>query len=99
MTQNEEQIPEIAQDALDADIPHVYANNFRSALTTSDVFLILMRDGRPKATLNLSYTVAKSLAKSLSDTIEVLEKATGHSIMTIVDVDAGMSKPVKADET
>ena len=56
-----EQPPEEVQAALDADIPHVYSNDYQVGVTTSDVLLILARNGRAEVTVNLSYTVAKSL--------------------------------------
>ena len=77
------------------DIPHLYANGFISALGNGDTLLILQQSGRPIATLNLSFTMAKTLVNKLGQIIKELEKDSGNTIMTTTDMDKIMAKRQK----
>lgn len=89
-------VDEIITFAVDSpDIPHLYANGFISAIGNGDTLLVLQQTGRPIATLNLSFTVAKTLAQKLGAVIENLEKDSGNNIMTTSDLDEALKKTKK----
>jgi hypothetical protein len=61
----------------------LYFNGFAIAIGAGDVVCTLLRNGTPVLTVNASYTVAKTLAEGLADTIRQLEEKTGQKIMTV----------------
>ncbi len=74
------------------DIQRIYANGFINAVGNGDVVIVLKNNDKPIATLNLSYTVAKTLSKKLGTTISLLEKNTGNSIMTTDQIEKAMTE-------
>jgi len=74
------------------NIPNHYFNGFQLGLTNSDISLLIMNNGGPQAHLNMSYTTAKSLMVMLTDSIERLEKATDHKLMTTEYIEGKLSK-------
>ena len=87
------QTTENAQQALTSpNIPHLYSNGFISGMGNGDCFVVLLQNGRPVATINLSYTVTKSLANTLGSIISDLEKNSGNVIMTTKDLDGVLAK-------
>lgn len=82
----------IINTSLDSDIPQLYFNGFTNATGSGDFLLILQRNGRPVATLNTSYTVAKTLAESLTKMVARFENTTGNRIMTTHEVEAALGQ-------
>ena len=78
-------------------IPKYYANGFISAMGTGDICLFLKQADAPVAIVNLSYTVAKSLALMLGSVIAELEKKSGNTIMTTDDINKLMSSNKKEE--
>lgn len=74
------------QNAMEAAVPEIYFNGFVNSLGTGDIVSVLERNGKPVATLNMSYTTAKTLATSLGAVIAKLEEATGREMLTTHDV-------------
>ena len=72
--------------------PAIYFNGFAMAIATGDVVIALQLNGKPTMVMNTSYTVAKSLAESLSKVIGELEQKTGTTIMTVQTVAASIAK-------
>ncbi len=72
--------------------PHLYANGFMIALGEGDVLLLLQRNGQVVANLNVSFTVAKTLAKVLNETVSQWEKSTGSTILTTHQVKEAVHK-------
>jgi hypothetical protein len=72
---------------LEAEVPHLYFNGFASGLGTGDVTVVLEQNGTPVATLNMSFTVAKTFAVSIGSLIATLETRSERSIMTTDDID------------
>lgn len=70
----------------DPEIPHIYANGFINAHGNGDVVILLQQNSKPAAVLNLSFTMAKSLALKLGETIKNIEDASGTIIMTTDDI-------------
>lgn len=73
--------------AIAADVPHLSANGLAVSLTTGDLMITLEQNSRPVGTLNLSYTVAKTLAVILGNAIADLESMSGHPIMTTHEIE------------
>jgi len=72
------------KEAIEAEnIPHYYTNGFISTLGSGDALLILKQNGNTVATVNLSYTVAKTLAEKLGELLLSFEKKANREIMTI----------------
>lgn len=70
----------------------IYFNGFAMALTMGDVTIPISRNGHQFATLNVSYSVAKTLGLALIDVIERLEKITGNHIMTAQEIEKSIEK-------
>lgn len=78
---------EIIQEALkNPDISKLYVNGFVSGHSNADMLLLLLQNGTPSITLNMSFTTAKSLYQDLGDLISKFEALTNHTVMTIHDV-------------
>lgn len=75
----------------DTAIPKLYANGFVNALGGGDSTILLQRNGEPIAVLNLSYSLAKTLAVKLSAMIKELEEKTGNKIMTSDDIQISLN--------
>jgi hypothetical protein len=69
-----------------------YFNGFSLAVGAGDVAITLLRQSKPLRTLHASYTVAKTLADALSNSIKNLEATTNHTIMTIQEVNSALEK-------
>src|SRR6188472_1874281 len=76
--------------ALASDVPKIYFNGFVNSLTGGDIVTILEINGRPAAVLNMSFTVAKSLAVGLGQIIGSLEERTDRSMLTSAEIDQAM---------
>lgn len=75
------------QEALASEvIPHLYANGFSNTMSNADVALVFEHNQKPIATINMSYTLTKSLASKLSRLITILEQGTEHEMLTTDDV-------------
>lgn len=69
-----------------------YFNGFQLGIGAGDVVITLQLNSKPISTLNASFTVAKTLAKALHETIEILEQGTGQTIMTVDDIQSSRKK-------
>ena len=74
------------------EIQRIYANGFVSATGVGDITILLQNSGKPITILNLSYTVAKTLAIRLGALISQLEDSTGNTIMTTDDINKSLLK-------
>jgi hypothetical protein len=70
----------------------LYFNGFEVGLTSADLIMTLKLNNQRLVTCNCSFTTAKTLLSALRGTVETLEKATSHAIMTIYDVKAAEPK-------
>ncbi len=64
------------------DLPHLYFNGFSVTISAGDVLIVLRRQDIPIATLNVSYTIAKTFVEKLASGMTTLEEKTGKTIMT-----------------
>lgn len=75
-----------------AAVPHLYANGFVVTASTTDLLTTLELNGAPVATVNLSFTAAKSLAISLGGQIAQIEDVMGQEIRSSQDIDAAIAR-------
>lgn len=90
-------IPDELEMAFDLDIPHIYCNGFSNILTLADVILLLKIHGKSVATLNMSFTLAKTLSIKLGEMIKILENKTGNVIMVTEEINKSLIEGVKDD--
>lgn len=94
--------PSIEQEriakAIDAGVPQIYFNGFVSTMSTGDVLTILERNGKPVVVLNMSYTVAKTLAISLGQIISQFESGVDRNMLTVHDVEKALGRIMQAAE-
>jgi hypothetical protein len=65
------------EDALSStEITNIYFNQFMIAVSNHDVAIVLRRNGKNEAVLNLSHATAKALAGSLDEAIGDFELQT-----------------------
>jgi len=89
--QKEKQIHEVIDKSTrNPAIPKLYANGFITATGHGDFLIVLQQNSIPVATLNLSYTVAKTLTLKLGGALKDLENKTGNVIMVTNDVDVAL---------
>lgn len=91
MPQKKQSVEERIEGGLNADIPKIYFNSFANTVGPGDVLIVLENSGKPVATLNCSFTVAKTLAAKLNVTLQHLEAATKNKIMTTDEIQGGLS--------
>jgi hypothetical protein len=82
----------------DPTIPKLYANSFECALGLGDIALLLKNGEKATAVLNMSHTVAKTLAIRLSELVRFLESKAGTSVMTTAEVEKAL-RPKKVQST
>ncbi len=76
------------------DVPHLYSNGFQIGVSNADVILVLKLNNQPMATINMSYTLVKTLHQKTGDLVSKFEKAVDRKMLTTSDVDAAMAKGV-----
>jgi len=78
----------------DPSVPKVYTNSFGVGLTNADVFILFQKFGpRPVAVVNLSYTLAKTLAQRLGALVAEFEANIGkQDILTTDRIDEAVQK-------
>jgi hypothetical protein len=74
------------QQILNAGSDYKYFNGFSVAVAIGDVLISLNQNGKQPLILNTSYTVAKTLAQALTESISQLEEKTGNHIMTVNEI-------------
>ena len=71
------------QNALSSDAPRIYLNGFGITATLGDIMILLEANGKPVGVLNMSYTVATTLAARLGALINTFQERTGRPMLTI----------------
>ncbi|MBL7648953.1 MAG: hypothetical protein JNK74_22480 [Candidatus Hydrogenedentes bacterium] len=74
----------------DPAVPKLYINGFVNSLSTGDIVVVGKCNEEPVVVINLSYTIAKSLAEKLSEVVSLLEKKTGREMLTADVVKASL---------
>lgn len=78
--------------------PDIYCNGAVVGLGISDVTMILERNGSPVAVLNMSYTMAKTIARITSQTVAQLEELSKRDILTTPEIEQLFTAASAADE-
>lgn len=65
------------------DHKQIYANGFYTAVSPVDIVIGLTRNGQNTAVLNLSFSLAKTLAFSLLEVVENFEEKLGIEFPTL----------------
>jgi hypothetical protein len=73
-------------------ITAIYFNGFGAGISMGDIAIPISLNGVHFATLNVSYSVAKTLGESLVSLISTLETATGNHIMTAQEIEKATAK-------
>ena len=76
----------VAQALANPAVPRIYTNSFAGGVSTADMFVVLLSTGVPVAVLQMSYTVAKTMAQELTRMVNELEKSMGQPILTIPEI-------------
>ena len=78
----------------DPNVPKIYTNGFGLGLTNADIIIVFQRFGpAPVAVVNLSYTLAKTLAQRLGSLVSEFEnKIGGQEILTTDRIDVALTK-------
>ena len=75
-------------------IPKIYANGFTVGLTNADVAVVLQLSGQPVAILNISFTLAKTLAQKVGGVVSALEEAINQNLVTTDEMSEALRKHV-----
>ena len=78
---------ELLQKAVESDVPRIYANGFGIGVGNADVVVVLQLNGVPVSVLNLSYTLAKTLAQKLGTVISEFEQNAAQNLLTTDRID------------
>src|SRR5262249_9708619 len=80
---------ELIRQSIDrAEVPKIYSNAFSLALSNADIAIVFQRFGeRPVAVVNLSYTLAKTLAQRLGGLVQEFESKISQEILTTDRID------------
>lgn len=89
----EKTVEERIESGRHPDVPKLYFNGFVNAFSTSDVMTVLERNGQAVATLNMSFTVAKTFAQALNQMIAQLETQAGRPMLTTHEFAQVMNNP------
>jgi hypothetical protein len=98
MNDMQESIPEFIKTIRNPEIPEIYFNSFSTHLGNGDILIILERNGIPIFKINSSYTMAKTLAIKISETISLLESKIDSKIFTSDQINNAVFKVIKKDE-
>ena len=83
MASTDDQLQDRIRRAIESEeVPTIYFNAFVSATAPADVTVVLEQNGRPVAALNMSYTIAKTLAESLAGGVREFERRTDTVVLT-----------------
>ncbi len=67
---------DVEKELKSSEIENIYFNEFALGVSNNDMFILIRRNGKGQALLNLSHNTAKSLALALTEAIDDFEKTT-----------------------
>jgi hypothetical protein len=82
----------------DSSLPRIYANGFAAGLGNADLMVVFQLAGKPVAILNVSYTLAKTLAQKLGGLVTQFESAIGQELVTTDKVDIAIKRSVSSTD-
>ena len=86
MSEKVDYLQEIKNAVESRELPTLYFNGFTATIGTGDVLIVLKQQNEPVLILNVSYTIAKTLAIKLGDIVTHFEQKTGNIIMTTDEI-------------
>ncbi|PZV13428.1 MAG: hypothetical protein DCF20_15470 [Pseudanabaena sp.] len=94
--------PNLGKDGVDDDLSlpdhkQIYANGFYTAVSPVDVVVGLTRNGQNTAVLNLSFSLAKTLAFNLLEVVEDFEEKLGIEFPTLDKIFEHFNEPDEVD--
>lgn len=88
---DQSKIEQINMDIMSAissdDIPKIYANGFANFQGNADMGIIFQCNGKPTSVVNLSFTLAKTLAEKINQMVLDFEETTNTEILTTLVID------------
>jgi len=91
--------PQVFINAIeDPNVPKVYANGFLSGLGNGDTTIVFQCNAKPTMVLNMSFTLAKTLAIKIGQMINDIEENSENSIMTTDEISVVLEKKRIKDE-
>tara|TARA_R110002110_G_scaffold415781_1_gene655650 strand:- start:1909 stop:2202 length:294 start_codon:yes stop_codon:yes gene_type:complete len=87
------------EKSLNTEALEIYSNGFEIAHTNSDVVIILKRNQVVVANLNISFTLAKTLAGMLGGLVSSIEEAAGITINTTKEFDKAFENAISSEES
>lgn len=98
MPKTDQEHLKMIKDAIsNPSVPKLYANGFVSSIGSGDTCIVFQQNGIPVVTLNLSFTVAKTLSIKLGGLIKDMEKDSANKIMTTDEI-GSLLKSVESKE-
>lgn len=89
----------IVEEALkNEELPSIYFNGFTVTGGNSDILIILQKNTKPIATLNCSFTIAKTLVQKLNDIVRSFELKVGHDFLTTDIITSKLNAQIKSKE-
>lgn len=84
------------QQLLNEDkIANIYVNGFTLGHTLTDSHIVLLEHGQPKAIIQMSLTIAKTLSIALSNLVLSFEKTTNQSVKTLDELNISVPQDAK----
>jgi hypothetical protein len=80
---NERFIAALSSDAIQS----IYVNGFVVGQGNGDITVVLERHGRPLAAVSMSFTIAKTMAIAIGQTIANLEAKSGRQMLTADEIE------------
>ena len=96
---DENELRGIAELMEKSETPMYYINSAAAGISLSDITIVGMIDGKPTCRINMSFTMAKSVAQTLTEVVENVEGLMKQKIFTIDDMsEAAASSEVEEGE-
>lgn len=77
-----EQLQNIVKTAFE-EAPTYYANGFINGLGMADAYIVLQTNDRSVAVVNMSLSMAKTIANNLLVMVQSFEQQTGQKVLTL----------------
>jgi hypothetical protein len=77
-----QQLQQVAQEAFE-NAPNLYVNGFVNGLGATDAYIVFQTNGQSTLVMNMSLSLAKTLAQSLTAQVERFEQQTGQTVLTM----------------
>lgn len=83
-----EQLQNIVKTAFE-EAPTYYANGFINGLGMADAYIVLQTNDQSVAVVNMSLSMAKTIANNLLVMVQSFEQQTGQKVLTLDELQKG----------